>query len=80
LNFPSTAAGTCEVLTITLTGAAIGDIVDLGVDNASIPDPEYIYPTAWVSATNTVTVKGCNIQTVTALDPASGSFTVAIVR
>jgi hypothetical protein len=80
LDFPSTAAGACEVLTITLTGAAVGDAVILGVDNASIPDPEYIYPTAWVSATNTVTVKGCNIQTVSALDPASGTFKVAIFK
>jgi hypothetical protein len=80
LDFPSTAAGTCEVLTMTLTGAAVGDAVILGVDNASIPGVNYIYPTAWVSATNTVTVKGCNIQTVSALDPASGTFKVAIFK
>jgi hypothetical protein len=80
LDFPSTAAGTCEALTITLTGAAVGDAVILGVDNASIPGVNYIYPTAWVSATNTVTVKGCNIQTVSALDPASGTFKVAIFK
>lgn len=80
LDFPSTAAGTCEILTITLTGAVDGDIVMLGIPNGSIPDPEYIYPTAWVSSANTISVKGCNIQTVTSLDPASGTFRASVIR
>jgi hypothetical protein len=80
LDFPSTAAGNCEVLTITVTGAAVGDRVILGIPNASVPGARYYYPTAWVSATNTVTVKGCNLETITALDPASGSFTVEVLK
>lgn len=78
LDFPSTAAGTCEVLTITVTGAAVGDEVLLGVPSSI--DPEGVFPTARVSATNTVEVKFCNIQTITALDPASGTYKVSVLK
>lgn len=78
LDFPSTAAGTCEVLTITLTGAAVGDLVMLGIPSSI--DPEGIFPTPRVSATNTVEVKFCNGQTIGALDPASGSYKFSIIK
>lgn len=77
LNFPDTAPGTTSDLTITVTGAADGQSVVLGVPNASTAaNSEY---TAWVSAANTVTVRFANIQTVGNINPASGTFTVSVL-
>jgi hypothetical protein len=72
LDFPSTAAGADSDLTITVTGAADGDVVNLGTPNASmVANSRFIY---WVSAANTVTVRFHNDQVAGALDPASGTF------
>lgn len=76
LDFPSTTGGTNSDLTITLTGAALGDIVNLGVPNGSVLSNTCY--TAWVSATDTVTVRFNNYDTITAKDPASGTFRVSI--
>lgn len=78
LNFGNTVAGAASDLTITVTGAAAGDKVMLGVDAASIPaNGSY---TAWVSAANTVTVRYTNNDLVTAYDPASGTFKVSVIK
>lgn len=77
LDFGSTAAGASSDLTITLTGAVDGDCVQLGVPIASqIANGVY---TAFVSAPDTVTVRFTNPKLVGALDPASGTFRVAII-
>lgn len=78
LNFGSTAASSSSDLTITLTGAAVGDAVILGTANASVLANSCF--TAWVSAANTVTVRFLNAQAVGALDPAAGTFKVAIFQ
>ncbi len=78
LNFPNTAAGASSDLTIALPGAAIGDIVGLGVDNASV-NANSCY-TAWVSAANTVTVRFNNYQLLAAIDPAAGTFRVNVTK
>lgn len=78
LDFGSTAAGAATDLTITVTGAVDGDPVSLGVPNAStLSDGAF---SAWVSATNTVTVRFANNNLVTALDPASGTFRASIIH
>lgn len=78
LDFGSTAAGAATDLTITVTGAADGDPVSLGVPNAStVSDGSF---TAWVSATNTVTVRFTNNNLVSALDPASGTFRASVIH
>lgn len=77
LDFGSVSAQSFADLTVTVTGAATGDCVSLGVPTASITAG--IVYSAWVSATNTVTVRAHN-YTAGALDPASGSFKAAIVR
>ena len=69
LNFANQAAIGCEVLTITVTGAALGDTVAIGVPNASDTTTSTFY--GWVSATNTVSVKHCALVSG---DPASGTF------
>ncbi len=78
LNFGSTAAGAASDLTISLTGAALSDAVDLGVPNAAQLTNGVFY--AWVSASNVVSVRFANTNLVSALDPASGSFKVTIIK
>jgi hypothetical protein len=78
LDFPSTAAGTVSDLTITVTGAVDGDAVSVGVPNGSTTTTGDF--SAWVSASNTVTVRFANNNLLTAQDPASGTFRVSVVK
>ena len=78
LDFPSTGHGNSADLTITVTGADIGDVVALGIPNASIvANASYI---AWVSATNTVTVRFNNYASSGNSDPASGTFKIKVFK
>jgi spore maturation protein SpmB len=61
--------------TITVTGAAAGDVVLLGTP---APAAGIAYD-AWVSGANTVTVRARNI-TAGAVDPASGTFRATVVQ
>ncbi len=76
LDFASTAAGADADLTITCTGAAVGDDVDLGIANASIVASGIFE--AWVSAADTVSVRYHNGELLTTRDPASGVFGVTV--
>lgn len=78
LDFPSTAVGAVSNLTVTVTGAALNDVVSLGVPNGSVPLTGDF--SAWVSAANTVTVRYTNNSTTTAQDPASGTFKVFVTK
>jgi hypothetical protein len=78
LNFPSTAAGASSDLTITITGAALNDVVIVGVPNGSTVATGCF--TGWVSASNTVTVRFSNTDVLSALDPASGTFRATIIK
>jgi len=78
LDFGSTAAGASTDLTITVTGAADGDVVSLGVPNASVTATGRYF--AWVSATNTVTVRFSPTILVGSEDPASGTFKVTVTK
>ena len=81
LNFPATANGGASDLTITVTGAALGDLVTLGVPNASVPGGASInvHYSAWVSAANTITVRFHNNSAI-ARNPAAGTFAVKVER
>lgn len=74
LNFPSTAANASSDLTIAVVGAALGDIVTLGIPHAAMTAGTY---TAWVSAVDVVTVRFVN-NTIGAIDPASATFKVRV--
>jgi hypothetical protein len=77
LDFGSTSAQSSADLTITVTGAADGDMVSLGVSNAAtLTNSTY---TAWVSATNTVTVR-YNNYSGGSQDPASATFKVQVFK
>lgn len=75
LDFPSTVAGAVADLTISVTGAAVGDVVSIGVPNGSITATSDF--TSWVSSTNTVTIRYSPKATE---DPASGTFKVKIFK
>lgn len=77
LDFPSTLGGASADLTITVTGAVAGDQVILGVPNASVVANSCF--TAWVSASNTVTVRFNNYAAISG-DPASGTFNAKVVK
>lgn len=75
LNFDLTAL-TVEDLTITVTGAADGDVVTLGVPNGSITTS--VQYTAWVSAADTVTVRART--SAAGENPASGTFRATVIK
>lgn len=78
LDFGNTLAGTVSDLTVTVTGAVDGDAVTIGVPNGSYPAMGTF--TAWVSATNTVTIRFANNSLTLAQDPASGTFRVSVLK
>jgi hypothetical protein len=77
LDFGNTTAQNSADLTITVTGAATGDVVSLGVPNGSVNANTCF--TAWVSATDTVTVRFNNYSSG-AIDPASGAFKIKVFK
>lgn len=77
LDFPSTNDLNTSDLTITITGAALNDPVTLGMPNGSVIVNTYY--SAWVSATDTVTVRFTN-HSGSVQDPASGTFKVSIIQ
>jgi len=78
LDFGSTAAGAVSDLTITVTGAALNDVVILGAPNGSVPLAGTFF--AWVSTTNTVKVRFANNALATSYDPASGTYRVTVIQ
>lgn len=78
LNFPSTSANTSSDLTVTVPGATVNNDIAL-VNPAAASVPAGGNFSAWVSATDTVTVRYSN-NTTGALDPASGTFRVMVIH
>jgi len=76
LDFSSTLAAASGDLTITVTGAAVGDAVTIGLPAS--PDANSCF-TAWVSATNTVTVR-FNNYSASPIDPASATYNVIVTK
>lgn len=75
LDFPSTLANSTSTLTITSTGAVVGDVVTIGTP---VPDSGCLYY-AYVSASNAITVRFINM-TIMAVDPASATFKTKILK
>jgi hypothetical protein len=78
LDFPSTASANQSELTVTVTGAAVGDAVSIGAPVGSIL-ANGVY-TGYVSAADTVTVVFFNGASGPSLDPASGVFNVRVIK
>jgi hypothetical protein len=76
LNFPSMATLTSAELTITVTGAAVGDAVALA------PPASVEAGLVWcgrVSAANTVTVRMYN-STASTVDPVAATWGVTVLK
>ncbi len=69
LDFDLTSVASQD-LTITVTGAALGDSVEIGVPNGSVTADTLFW--GWVSAANTVTIRAMRIAGTP--NPASGTF------
>lgn len=76
LNFGSIATTASADLTITVTGAAVGNTVALALPAA--PAAGIVF-NAFVSAANTVTVRATNV-TGSSVDPASASYSVVVFQ
>ena len=76
LNFASIAAAESEDLKITVTGAAINNVVSMGLPAA--PTAGLVFQ-AFVSAANTVIVRATNI-TAAAVDAASATYSVVVTQ
>jgi len=77
LDFANASSGACSAdLTITVTGANVGDLVMLGIPTGSTGTRSTF--TAWVSATDTVKVRHCALGT--AQNPAAGTFKAAVFQ
>ena len=77
LDFPNITSLTSQTLTITVTGAAVGDPAYYSLPT-SIGSASLI-PKAWVSATNTVTLELYN-WSGSDIDPSSGSYKVVVIK
>ncbi len=78
LDFPSTSgAGGTSDLSISLAGAALGDVVSLGVPAGSVTTQGMF--TAWVSTANVVTVRFANLASALQ-NPASGTFRAMVTK
>ena len=76
LDFGSIAATASEDLTITVTGAAVNDTVEIGLPAAPAAGIAW---NAFVSSANTVTVRAGN-YTALPVDPASATYKVRLFR
>lgn len=77
INFAAISANTTsDSSAITVTGAAVNDVVMVGPP-AAIESGLVI--TGYVSAANSVKVRAANV-TGSSIDPASGSFKVVVVK
>jgi hypothetical protein len=75
LNFPSISAVSQADLTITVTGAAVGDEVMMALPAA--PTAGLVF-NAFVSAADTVTIRASNI-TASPVDAAAATYGVIVV-
>ena len=77
LDFPSIADGGCDELTQTMTGAALGDVVAMGVSGTALPAK--VSATVRISAADTAQYQVCNFSGA-AVDLSSRTFTARVVR
>ena len=76
LNFPSITTGTCATdQTISVSGANPGDSVAPGWPSL----PTGVFGAMFVSGTNTVAIRLCNLSGAAA-DPPSATYKATIVR
>jgi hypothetical protein len=77
LNFGTTVTNTSSDLTVTVTGAALNDVVLLGVPNSAVNNNSSF--SAWVSAANTVKVRFNNYSSAS-INPGVGTFRITVLK
>ena len=82
VDFTALAAGGCENFNVTVTGAADGDPVYVGIPAAAWATTEYASINYFVSAADTVTVKRCNLTNATTAlsNPAAVTITAVVYK
>jgi len=83
LDFTALAANACEVLTIAVTGAVDGDVVALGVPTALADVDGATERTVffgWVSASDVISVRRCNVTAATTAEPAAATVRATVIR
>ncbi len=77
LNFGNTSTNTSNDITVTVTGAALNDVVLLGVPNSAVNNNSSF--SAWVSAANTVKVRFNNYSSAS-INPGVGTFRITVLK
>jgi hypothetical protein len=77
ISFPALAAQSNSTVPITVTGAAVGDVVTLGMPSTG-PANMTTY-SAWVSAANTVSVRYQNFSSASTT-ATSGTFRISVMK
>ncbi len=78
LDFPVIAGNSCDAQTVTVTGAAVGDTVALGVANSIASASTTLSISGWVSATDTVSVRVCQVATTATSDFAADTVRASV--
>jgi len=73
-DFPTSAAGTAQVTTLSVAGASTGDPVLIGLPTT--PQAGCVFD-GYVASANTVTIR-CNY--IAAVDPGSQTFRVKVLK
>ena len=76
IDFANIVTLSCLTNTQTMTGAAANDPIACSWP-AALADG--LAGTCWISATNTVSYRLCNV-TIASIDPASGTFAARVIR
>lgn len=78
ISWGRTIANSCETSTSNVTGAAVGDLVQLAVPTAAVDASTTFI--AFVSAADTVTVRRCNVSGVAIADPAALNHIILVTK
>ena len=80
IDIASAASQNSSTQTVTVYGADVGDAVVLTPPSAAVVGFLGSLFVAYVSASNTITIKFINPATGTALDPGSGEYTIVVIK
>lgn len=80
LDFAAWAGNDCQTLTITVTGAADGDVVRAGMPNGDAGVADVVFGNPWVSAADTVSVRGCKVTAGASGNPTAFTFRAIVEK
>lgn len=80
LDFTALSANSCEEFSITVTGAADGDTVSLGVPAVAANGDAKATVFGFVSAPDTVLIRRCNVTGTSTTDPAAATVRATVTK